>query len=132
MNERPELKQALGRLLGPGVPEVGCEECFDKLDQYVELDPEGAPVRELGRSLEDALGICCDDLVGRSRFCLPPSCVVDGRGVHAFDRVSGGHGIKPHCGERCRHVAGRTVRGAAIHDADRDLTPEVHGDENGG
>ena len=38
MNERPELKQALGRLLGPGVPEVGCEECFDKLDQYVELE----------------------------------------------------------------------------------------------
>ena len=42
MNERPELKQALGRLLGPGVPEVGCEECFDKLDQYVELELQGA------------------------------------------------------------------------------------------
>jgi hypothetical protein len=42
MNERPELKQALGRLLGPGVPEVGCEECFDKLDQYVELELAGA------------------------------------------------------------------------------------------
>jgi hypothetical protein len=41
MNERPELKQALGRLLGPGVPEVGCEECFDKLDQYVELELAG-------------------------------------------------------------------------------------------
>jgi hypothetical protein len=38
MNERPDLKQALGRLLGPGVPEIGCAECFDKLDHYVELE----------------------------------------------------------------------------------------------
>ena len=38
MNERPDLKQALGRLLGPGVPEIGCVECFEKLDQYVELE----------------------------------------------------------------------------------------------
>ena len=27
--ERPDLKQALGRLLGPAGPEVGCDECFD-------------------------------------------------------------------------------------------------------
>ena len=27
--ERPDLKQALGRLLGPTGPEVGCDECFD-------------------------------------------------------------------------------------------------------
>jgi hypothetical protein len=41
VNERPELKQALGRLLGPGVPEIGCDECFDKLDEYVELEVAG-------------------------------------------------------------------------------------------
>ncbi|HET8651601.1 MAG TPA: hypothetical protein VFM13_03415 [Gaiellaceae bacterium] len=41
MNERPELKQALGRLLGPGVPEIGCDECFDRLDEYVELELAG-------------------------------------------------------------------------------------------
>lgn len=41
MNGRPELKQALGRLLGPGVPEIGCDECFDSLDQYVELEVAG-------------------------------------------------------------------------------------------
>jgi hypothetical protein len=40
--ERPELKQALGRLLGPGEPEIGCEECFDQLDRYVELELAGA------------------------------------------------------------------------------------------
>ena len=41
MNERPELRQALGRLLGPGVPEIGCEECFERLDEYVELELAG-------------------------------------------------------------------------------------------
>ncbi len=39
--ERPDLKQALGRLLGPGVPEIGCEACFDQLDRYVELELGG-------------------------------------------------------------------------------------------
>jgi len=42
--ERPELKQALGRLLGPGVPEIGCDACFDHLDRYVELELAGADV----------------------------------------------------------------------------------------
>jgi hypothetical protein len=41
MMERPDLKQTLGRLLGPAGPEVGCDECFDKLDQYVELELAG-------------------------------------------------------------------------------------------
>jgi len=42
MTERPDLKQALGRLLGPAEREVGCDECFDKLDEYVELELRGA------------------------------------------------------------------------------------------
>jgi anti-sigma factor RsiW len=41
MMERPDLKQALGRVLGPAGPEVGCDECFDQLDRYVELDLAG-------------------------------------------------------------------------------------------
>jgi hypothetical protein len=41
MMERPDLKQALGRLLGPGVPEIGCDACFDQLDRYVELELAG-------------------------------------------------------------------------------------------
>lgn len=40
--QRPELKQALGRLLGPSGPEVGCDECFVGLDRYVELELAGA------------------------------------------------------------------------------------------
>ncbi|MDQ3866732.1 MAG: hypothetical protein M3304_07870 [Actinomycetota bacterium] len=39
--ERPDLKQALSRLLGPSEPEVGCDVCFDKLDRYVELELAG-------------------------------------------------------------------------------------------
>ena len=40
--ERPDLTQPLGRLLGPVEPEVGCDECFDLLDRYVELELSGA------------------------------------------------------------------------------------------
>ena len=35
---------ALGRLLGPAGPEVGCDECFELIDQYVELELAGADV----------------------------------------------------------------------------------------
>jgi hypothetical protein len=33
---------ALERLLGPSGYEVGCERCFDLLDEYVELELAGA------------------------------------------------------------------------------------------
>jgi hypothetical protein len=36
--DRDEL---LGRVLGPGAPELTCEECFDQLDRYVELAVAG-------------------------------------------------------------------------------------------
>ena len=44
MNETPKKDEAavLKRLLGPAGPEISCEECFDKLDQYVELELSGA------------------------------------------------------------------------------------------
>jgi hypothetical protein len=31
------------RLLGPAEPELLCDECFEKLDQYVELELQGEP-----------------------------------------------------------------------------------------
>jgi hypothetical protein len=40
--EHPDIKQAIGRLLGPAEPEVSCDVCFDKLDRYVELEVAGA------------------------------------------------------------------------------------------
>jgi anti-sigma factor RsiW len=33
--------QTLFRLLGPGTHELGCDECFDELDRYVEVDLSG-------------------------------------------------------------------------------------------
>ena len=39
--DRPDLKQVLGRLLGPAGPEVGCDACFDELDRFVELEVAG-------------------------------------------------------------------------------------------
>ena len=41
MTERPDLNQALGWLLGPAEPEVGCDVCFEELDRYVELELAG-------------------------------------------------------------------------------------------
>jgi hypothetical protein len=35
-------RQRLARVLGPDGPEVTCEECFDLLDRYVELEFAGA------------------------------------------------------------------------------------------
>jgi hypothetical protein len=38
MSESADLKQALRRLVGPAAPEIGCDECFARLDEYVELE----------------------------------------------------------------------------------------------
>jgi hypothetical protein len=37
-----EIREALGRLLGPAEREIGCDECFRELDRYVELELAGA------------------------------------------------------------------------------------------
>jgi hypothetical protein len=37
-----DLERALLMLLGPAGPEVGCEECFELLDRYVEREIAGA------------------------------------------------------------------------------------------
>lgn len=42
MTDQTELKRTLSRLLGPAEPEVGCDECFDELDRYVDLELAGA------------------------------------------------------------------------------------------
>ena len=42
MSAEDRHRALLGRLLGPSAPEVSCEECFELLDEYVELELEGA------------------------------------------------------------------------------------------
>jgi hypothetical protein len=36
----------LERLLGPSAPEALCDECFERLDEYVELDLSGAAAED--------------------------------------------------------------------------------------
>ena len=36
------MDESLRRLLGPSGPELGCDECFEQLDRYVELELAGA------------------------------------------------------------------------------------------
>jgi anti-sigma factor RsiW len=38
MSTEDRRRELLVRLLGPAGPEVGCEECFDLLDEYVDLE----------------------------------------------------------------------------------------------
>jgi hypothetical protein len=37
----PNFERMLGRLLGPASREVGCDECFEQLDRYVDLELAG-------------------------------------------------------------------------------------------
>ena len=34
------------RVLGPAEPELLCDECFERLDEYVDLEVRGAPADE--------------------------------------------------------------------------------------
>jgi hypothetical protein len=36
-----DFKHMLGRLLGPDKEKIGCEECFEQLDRYVDLQVAG-------------------------------------------------------------------------------------------
>jgi hypothetical protein len=42
VTDNPHRHTPIGRLLGPAEPEVSCEECFELLDEYVELEVAGA------------------------------------------------------------------------------------------
>lgn len=44
MTERTSLERTLGRVLGPAGPEVGCDECFERIDRFVELELAGENV----------------------------------------------------------------------------------------
>jgi hypothetical protein len=78
--ERPELKQALGRLLGPAGPEVGCDVCFDELNRYVELDGASRDVDAAIPGLRPHLEGC-------------PACREEHESLHAL--VSGEQALNP-------------------------------------
>jgi hypothetical protein len=39
--QSPDFKHMLGRLLGPAKAEIGCDECFEQLDRFVDLQVTG-------------------------------------------------------------------------------------------
>ena len=41
MNEPSPQDRLVGRLLGPAGPELSCDQCFEQLDRYVELELTG-------------------------------------------------------------------------------------------
>jgi hypothetical protein len=50
--------QLLRGLLGPSGPELSCEQCFEHLDRYVELELEGANADELIPGMRAHLAGC--------------------------------------------------------------------------
>jgi len=42
MSTEDRRRELPARLLGPAWPEVGCDECFELLDEYVDLELAGA------------------------------------------------------------------------------------------
>ena len=67
------LTDLLGGLLGPPGPELTCEECFDHLDRYVELELSG----------RDA-DIAVPGMQAHLQGC--PACAEDHDSLHALVR----------------------------------------------
>ncbi|MEA2253212.1 MAG: hypothetical protein QOC78_983 [Solirubrobacteraceae bacterium] len=73
-HDRDETTEMLRRVLGPPGPELTCEECFELLDRYVELELAGedaeAQVPGMGAHLQGC-----------------PACNEDHDSLHAFLRT---------------------------------------------
>jgi hypothetical protein len=69
--DRQANDNTLKRLLGPAGPEVLCDECFERLDEYVELELQGEPADERIPGLRAHLEGC-------------PACHEDYESLRAF------------------------------------------------
>lgn len=67
-SQRP-ITNLLGGLLGPAGPELTCEECFEQLDRYVELELAGERADERVPGMRAHLKGC-------------PACAEDHRSLH--------------------------------------------------
>ena len=71
-NPTPErLTALLGGMLGPPGPELTCEECFEHLDRYVEVELSGADADAAVPGMHALLDGC-------------PACAVDHECLHAL------------------------------------------------
>jgi hypothetical protein len=53
-----EANERLQRLLGPPGPDIGCDACFEFLDEYVELELRGADAEAQVPGMRDHLAGC--------------------------------------------------------------------------
>jgi anti-sigma factor RsiW len=51
-------RQTLNRLLGPAGPELSCEQCFEQLDRYVDLELAGADAEQAVPGMRAHLAGC--------------------------------------------------------------------------
>ena len=56
-------RRLVSRLLGPAGPELTCEQCFEQLNRYVELELSGAPADDQVPGMRAHLEGCpaCDE-----------------------------------------------------------------------
>jgi anti-sigma factor RsiW len=73
MSDPPKNDEArlLKRLLGPAGPEISCEECFEQLDRYVEIELSGADADAAVPGMSAHLDGC-------------PACAEDHRSLRAL------------------------------------------------
>lgn len=79
-----DRRALIAALLGPGEPELTCEECFEQLDRYVDLQHAGADAdRAVPRMRAHLLGCpaCAEDyesLLAYAAAAGPPSGAPEG------------------------------------------------------
>jgi hypothetical protein len=71
VNDRQASGELLGRVLGPGRPELSCDECFAQLDRYAELALAGERADEQVPGMRAHLEGC-------------PACAEDYRNLRDF------------------------------------------------
>jgi hypothetical protein len=55
---RPRTSDRLARVLGPAGPELTCDECFEELDRYVEIELSGSNPDAAVRGMQAHLQGC--------------------------------------------------------------------------
>ncbi len=66
-----DADRLVSRLLGPAGPELSCEQCFDQLDRYVELERSGVDAETVIPGMRAHLEGCS-------------ACSEDRESLHAF------------------------------------------------
>jgi hypothetical protein len=74
MTEMNDRKARLARLLGPGQPELSCEDCFTELDRYVDVQAAGGDADNAVPGMASHLAGC-------------PACTEEHMGLLAFVRM---------------------------------------------